>query len=394
MDNFRVEKITVGNLVEFARTALTDKAAFPFLPITPDRAIAQANNPAATDDDIGLIVVFNNDVLIAYRGFMPCRVIIDEKIHKIYTPTTFYIFPEYRRKLIFEGHTVAAYIHTEFFKLGYDGFLTGSNLRSQRFYRSDKRFTAIPSLSYMRIRTGWVSPVTSLLKKLSQRIPLKHRQSFLLRLCTFCSKGIDRIIHMILKPLLTPAAGDDYSDIECIKVDRISKPTVGVNELSSKGEISSHRDESTINWMIKYPWVLNDHCYITSYFFAKPRERFEFLAYQIFHKKSRINIGFAVFSISTAAGYTTLKILDYETYESNSQSHVLKLALDISMKEGVNVIEGSIDFWNYVEGRFLLRWIIGRYERSYFAWGKKGGVFEKHLFKFRLKYSDCDTPYT
>ena len=101
-----------------------------------------------------------------------------------------------------------------------------------------------------------------------------------------------------------------------------------------------------------------------------------------------------MYSISTEEGYTTLKILDYKTCEKTYEPYVLKLALEISKKENANVIEGSFNFWKYIGDRYLGRLITGQHQRTYFVWGKNGGIFEKHGFNFEADYNDGDKPFT
>ncbi len=391
MDDYHLKQIPIGKLIEFANTALKDRATYPFLPISPERALSQANNPAASDDDIGLIVAYHREKCIGYRGFMPCWAKADNKVHKIYAPTTFYVQPEYRRQKIFEDQTVATYIHTVFFKLGFDGLVTGSSRFSSRFYSRDSRFVPTPPLKYVRIRTGLFFPFSSVIKKIARINILRIVRPLLMWLSAVCSITIDWLVYQSVKMFLLPTLSDD---IECVKVENISELTTDENISQPNTKMRGLRNEKIINWMMRFPWVMDDNQIKSDYYFATPRERFEFLPYHLMKKENNKLIGYAVFSLSTENGYTTLKMLDYKIINDNYRPYILKLAFKIAAKENANVIEGSNDYWKYIKSSTLLRKVTGQHERSYYLWGKKGGVFEQHNFDFHLDYNDCDKPFT
>ncbi len=394
MSDYRIEKITIGKLHEFAQKALTDGAHYKVLPITPERALAQSKNPAASKDDIGLLVIYHKDQCIGYRGFMPCWAKSGEDIYKLHAPTTFYVAPDYRGKIIYKEQTVAAYLNTVIFQSGYESIGTGISDYSVRYYKRDKRFRRIPPLPYLRINIGWIAPFSSAFRKLSRIKMLKTIRGFLNRCSHFSRKTIDYGISLILKTLLMPAGCENDPELDEIPVDKVLPLEENCKDVQSDKIISLYRDESIINWMLQYPWIKEDKEYLSTYYFAKQRERFEYSAYHLVEKKDRKHVGYVVYSISTENGYTTLKILDYKTLAKKYEPYILKLAMDISKNENVNVIEGSNDFWCYLRDRPLLRKITGRFDRIYLVWGKKDGIFEQCGYSFKLDYCDCDKPFS
>ena len=398
MSDYRIEKIPVGKLLQFVQITLTDREHYSFLPISPERALAQSKNPAASEDDIGLILIYDGNKCIGYRGLIPCWVKAEEKIKKVCFPSTIYIAPEYRGKYIVKStdikQTLVEYIISENTNLGYDFITTGFNDKVYRFHSRINIFRSIPPLPYLRINVGLIAPFSSAFKKLSQIKMLKPIRRFL-NLCSHLSRStFDLCILLILRNSIIPVGCDLKNKLKTIPVDKVLPLEKDCENAESHKTLRLYRDESIINWMIQYPWIKDDNEYISKYYFAKPRERFDYLAYHLMEKKYGKHLGYVVYSISTEDGYTTLKILDYKTVEKRYEPYIIKLAMDISRRENVNVIEGSHDFWRYLKDRPLLRKITGHFERKYFIWGKKDGVFEQFGYNIKLDYCDCDQTFT
>ena len=223
---------------------------------------------------------------------------------------------------------------------------------------------------------------------------LKPIRGFL-NLCSYLSRRtVDFYISRILRSSIIPVGCESESKLETIPVDRVLPLEKNCKNIQSDKTIKLYRDESIINWMILYPWIKEDKEYISRYYFAKPRERFEYLAYHLMKKKDGKHVGYAVYSISTENGYTTLKILDYKTLEKKYEPYIFKLAMDISKKENVNVIEGSHDFWRYLRDRWILRKITRHFDRQYLVWGREDGIFEQFGYNIKLDYCDCDQTFT
>jgi len=394
MNEYHIEEIPVGKLVECAERALVDKKTFPFLPISLDRAIAQANNPAASEDDIGLILAFYNEICIGYRGLLPCLVNVGRDTDIVNAPSTFYIAPEYRGKKLIDNITIAEKINTVAIEQKHDFLGTGFSQQAIRYYQSDKRFQSLSPLPYLRINIGWLSPFSSIFKKLSRINKISQLRGFF-NFCThIVSITLDRLINIALKSWINPVGSGTSAHFNAVKVNTISALTNDSTDGESSQQIKIHRDVDVINWMLNYPWIKNDQSIQSRYHFATPRTRFEFLPYHLIDRAKNKRVGYAVYSISVQDEFTTLKILDYKTLNDKIELFVLANALDIARREDVNTIECSMDFWKYIEGKGLLRKVTRSSNRVYAVYGKKGGLFEQQSFNIELNYTDCDKPYT
>ncbi len=364
------------------------------MPISPERALAQTKNPAADSDDVGLLLVFYEDRCIGYRGFLPCRAKSGNQTYKVHAPTTFYIDPEYRGRKLFNGQTAASYLNSTIQQSGVDSIGTGISGHSIRYYRKDTRFRPLPPLKYLRIRIGRLTPFTTLVKKLFRTVsskPLKVLQSLLSK---FFQHTVDKLILLILKKRITPDGCGIIKNIDIVQVNEI-KPLIDIQaESNASGRIGLHRNEEIINWMLNCPWIAEDSRYIEEYYFARERERFEYLAFQFETKSDHKSVGYAVYSICTESGYTTLKILDYRTVHAKYESVILWQAIRLAIAENANVIEGSFDFMEYIAAKPLLNRLTDICERTYMVWGKKGGVWDRHGYDIKLDYCDCDKPFT
>ena len=89
----RVEAIRVMDLPAFARAAAADPVRYAVLPIPPMRADAQAKNPLARPDDIGLIVGYVGDRCAGFLGLLPGAIEFQGRRHPMSSLTGFYVAP-------------------------------------------------------------------------------------------------------------------------------------------------------------------------------------------------------------------------------------------------------------------------------------------------------------
>jgi hypothetical protein len=74
------------------------------------------------------------------------------------------------------------------------------------------------------------------------------------------------------------------------------------------------RNLEAINWMIANPWVISRSKArkdVERYHFSRVRDRFEFIALEIYEPGGRIPKGYTILSVSRKADKTVAKILDF-----------------------------------------------------------------------------------
>ena len=127
--SLRLQRVRVGELPEFARRALQDRARHGILPITVRRADAQARNPAASPDDVALIVAYLEDRCIGYLGMFPVRFEEDGRTRKVLSLSTYYVGPEHR------GTGAGALLLLHAVSMGNDLFVAGFSEVAGRLYQ-------------------------------------------------------------------------------------------------------------------------------------------------------------------------------------------------------------------------------------------------------------------
>ena len=77
----RIERIRVSELCAFAAEATRAPRGGGVVPVSPVRAAAQAKNPHAQPDDVGLLVAYSRNVCVGYLGLLPAMVRVDGALH-------------------------------------------------------------------------------------------------------------------------------------------------------------------------------------------------------------------------------------------------------------------------------------------------------------------------
>ena len=68
------------------------------IPITKHRAISQINNPRSDEDDVVLLIAYQDDEVVGYIGMLPDRFEIGDALHKIAWATAFWVSSRLRRQ--------------------------------------------------------------------------------------------------------------------------------------------------------------------------------------------------------------------------------------------------------------------------------------------------------
>ncbi|NQU06812.1 MAG: hypothetical protein HQ568_12010 [Calditrichaeota bacterium] len=397
MTEIRIDKITIEKLHKFSEFALSDKENFRFIPISPQRAIAQSKNPDASKDDIGLLVVYDGPKCIGYTGLVPCRLRVGTEVSKIFAHSTFYIDPAYRGKPARDDQTIAEALMQEVLNLENDFLSTGISEDAVEFFLKRKEmFKPVGPLSYLRINIGRVRIFSTFVKKLQSKVKYGFVHQMTNRLMKFCKSTKHSLILHLLYPSCKYARSEIiFQEVAHVSYLQVTRDTqISGEDIEANKGLYLYRDENVINWMIANPWITNDREISSEYHFATLRDQFRYLAYNLSDASSGHIIGYVVFSISTENGYTTLKILDYKVSDDRLIPAIFKHALDISINHIANVIECSSDFRRFIQNKTLLRMITSTHERVYFAGISQDSIIKAHNYNICLDYCDCDKPYT
>jgi hypothetical protein len=148
-----------------------------------------------------------------------------------------------------------------------------------------------------------------------------------------------------------------------IEVDQIREyPT----PQSSSPEIELHRGVDVVNWMLKYPWVVESGKSGTEkmdYFFSDSRPMFRQIAVEVYSRMDEY-LGFAVFSISQKGEKIALKSLDFSFIMPSDYRAVMALALRYAREYNVDTIELPSEIAAYLDV-WLGKLLLLRKERIY-----------------------------
>jgi GNAT superfamily N-acetyltransferase len=349
-DDIRIEHIKVKDLVEFAERLIADAAEGQFIPISMQRAVAHANNPYAAKDDVALLAAIDSDeAVVGYFGILPLLLRHGENYHKVHWFTTWNVSPKVR------GRGVGTLLMGEALTLGNDYLIVGS-VHARRVCKKYGFWERDPLIYF------WLDP--SGMSSLNPLIWLRRAYRKILHFlginkqveitCPF-TKTLDRKLAPLAKGFfytrlekLSARLSEDYRFRE---VDQILKEPAPCPQ---RTEIELHRGIDAINWMLKYPWVVESGESVTEkmdYFFSDSRPMYRQFAVEVYTPTDEY-LGFAVFSVSQKGEKIALKALDFRFTQQFDERAVAALALKYARRYNADSIEIPAEI-----AKLLLGWL-------------------------------------
>jgi GNAT superfamily N-acetyltransferase len=362
-DDIRFEHIKVKDLHEFAERVLGAAQAGQFVPITMQRALAHANNPYAAKDDVALLVAIDGeDEVVGYFGILPLLMRNGEEMFKTYWFTTWSVSPKVR------GRGVGAQLMAEALSLKQDYLIVGS-VHARRVCRK-YGFWERPPLTYYWLDTtgmGHLNPVVWLRRLVRKALHIL-RVDRTIALQTPLSERMDNLFEKPLKrffyALLTGAQTDVLAGTQVRVVDQISgEPTT----LPQVPPIELHRGIDAVNWMLQYPWVVENGHSVTDdmdYFFSDTRPLYRFIPIET-HSPEDDHQGFVVLSVSQKGEKMVLRVLDYKFNNPADHKYILALAIQYGREYSADTIELPFDAVTDFRRTLLGRILLHKKERIY-----------------------------
>jgi GNAT superfamily N-acetyltransferase len=271
----RIETVRAKDLATFSDNFLRNAANQTMAPISPHRAVSQANNPCADDTDIGLIVAFCSDRCVGYCGALPGMLEDRDRKGKLYYGTGLYVDPELRKsglafelvgRLIGLGRDVVTTDYTRLTAIvcGTLGFKTFSSLR-------------YICLTPQRGEGG---------QCLAAGVPNATRY------WAECVR----------------AASARYGDVEVCEVSNLPEEW---RPAARETRPRFYRGNEVLKWMLRHPWVVDDRPPTTPpYYFADTRPYFRYMPIEI--SKGGRRLGWLILCISMKGSECLVKLLDFE----------------------------------------------------------------------------------
>lgn len=249
------------------------------IPISRHRAISQINNPDCDDEDILLWSAYDDNSLIGYVGALPGFAYISGENKKIYWLSCFWVDENYRK----------------------------GNLASSLFFPLMKQYgnqllisNFIPSLESTYQSIGIFQPTKyhykaqfylrfSLTEVLAGRFPKLSFLKPLYRLTDWLLNGIGAVRKPFLKTL--------KENRKIVTDKNFDKDFQDLLNTHRQHADYIKRDADHFEWIIKYPWVLQDKPDNDSkrYYFSSKALQFEYQPVKIYHNDKLT--GFALLKI-------------------------------------------------------------------------------------------------
>jgi hypothetical protein len=131
-------------------------------------------------------------------------------------------------------------------------------------------------------------------------------------------------------------------------------------------ETELHRDIEAVNWMLKYPWVVESGQSLTEemdYYFSDARPMYRQVAVEVYDLEDQY-LGFVVFSVSQKEKKVALKLRDFRFRQPSYQRAALALALRYEREFGASTIELPAEIAALIPGK-LSRALLQQKERIY-----------------------------
>jgi len=369
-NEIRFEHIKVKDLQEFAERVLGNSRKGQFVPITMQRAIAHANNPYAAKNDVGLLVAIDSDdEVVGYFGILPLLLRNGDECFKANWFTTWSVSSKVR------GRGVGAQLMAEALSLKLDYLIVGS-VHARRVCQKYGFWERQP-LSYYWLDTtgmGHLNPLVwlrrgyrKLLHLLRINREVKLKTPFIDRLDSWIGPVLKRLFYALITGPQTKVLADiRFEEGDQIQREPATRP--------HRPQVELHRGVDAVNWMLRYPWVVETGQSITEemdYFFSDARAMYRFIALEVFSPDNEFK-GFVVYSISQKGSKMVLRTLDYSFPNPSDQHYVLALAIHFGRQYLADIIEIPTEAAAELRPRLLAKLLLHKKERIYQCMPKDG----------------------
>jgi GNAT superfamily N-acetyltransferase len=349
-DRFKIKKIKLKHLQEFARQSMDDPAFEEVAPISLLRAESQSKNPQGEPDDMALLLALRDNRCVGYHGLLPGWLRYEDRMSKICWLVTFYLDAASR------GKGYGKQLVAEIKNANVDLVTTGITRAAAGVYRS-AGFRPLGELPYFQLRP---ENHEFLMADLQNLKPVEK---------TFTAKSTTRLIKEKIQ-----SASRQASDIRFV------------------------RDIESINWMIRNPWIVSRQDArqdVEHYYFSRIRDLFKFIALEIFTPDGAVRKGYLILSISRHKNRTTLKVLDYYFYDSQDILIAVYYALKYGAEYRADRLEFPSDLETFLEEHVCAAHQVKRKKRLYLFYPRSTeSPLAKLADKIALNYCDSDTAFT
>lgn len=370
----RIERIRVSELPAFAAHAGATSRDGGVVPISLVRAAAQAKNPHAQPDDIGLLVAYAGQVRVGYLGLLPGLVRVDGASHPMSWLSMWYVAPESRRQ------AAGVKLMLQAMRLGRDVAVTNFAPATSGIY-AGLRWKALGPLRFPVLRLNRINTLAAPLLMLRRRLGRTGAGHPLVdRALSVAKAPVKRLFYQL-------ALGSLRASLEAITV----RPLTRVDDAAFEREedrlapVRFFRGARTINWTLENPWTVTEGAGATPGYF------FRYAAVDLQRARDGRSLGFLVTAIADRGEARSLAVLDDQVHDPEDKLHALAVTLQLAARHGADLVSVPPAWWPVIARSTLLSATFGEGELGYFRWGDR---LTPHASRLRLALSDGDLPFT
>ncbi len=362
-DDIRIAHIKVGELEAFADRVISAAEPGQFVPLSMQRARAHAHNPYADPDDIGLLAAIDQDEeVVGYFGILPMRLRVGEDLYKTHWFTTWSVSSKVR------GRGVGSMLMKEALTLNKDFLIVGS-VHARRVCQKYGFWERSPLIYYWIDISGMgsLNPLVlflRLVRKIAHVLKLKWTTPVSNAATRRLDEWLKPLTKRIFYPLLAGKVGGWLRGCQIQEVDQL--PT-GLPEPPKRPAVELHRGVEAVNWMLRYPWVVESGASRTEemdYYFSDARPLYRLVALTL-HSPGTVGPGFVIFSISQKPGGIALKTLDFRIQEMGQLDAILALAVRYARAYLADTIEVPVEVAARLQRSLLGRLLLVEKSRIY-----------------------------
>lgn len=385
--SLKIEKVKLKALYDYA-VHVTESAVYKDVPpISPARALSQANNPYGDPDDIVLLTAHAAEKCIAYIGLLPGLLKNGRRVSKVFFSSTLYVLPELR------GRGIGGRLLAEVKKLAVDVVFTGIS-KPAKVLHDRVVFNTLGRLTYYQLLIDRLFDSDSHLKKfkaaaINSNLRKDPAEAMISAIENRNAAQFKQVFYPVVMASAAPVIPLDRRTVDRVGKN-FSPPTPSAPEF--------HRGLEAVNWMLQYPWIISsdkDTERHENYYFTSFCPLFKYLAFECYSSNSREPEGYFVLSVSTHRSRTRVKLLDiYMKNPANLDVAGFTL-LDIALQYSADRIDFPQSLADYFLKQPLLSPLIKKRQRLYEFQPKKDDSPVAALKdKIRLNYCDADIAFT
>jgi len=195
---------------------------------------------------------------------------------------------------------------------------------------------------------------------------------------------------------LWKAHRDILKDINVQEVSQVQPETP--EQLAALSPVVLYRGAEIVNWMLKYPWVMETGQSTTEkmdYFFTDVRDYYRNIALELSAGSNQEYLGYVILSASAQQKRMALKVLDTSFRNNIDERYVLPLVLRYARELNTGTIDLSTHQAEMIHNRFLSRILVHRKKRIYQCYpANSASPLALAWNKIEFQYCDGDMAFS